>query len=383
MSYVTEQRRCAAAWKAHTAPLPDAARVGAPYVGKDGHADGPPLEFCLPAEFAPLNLLPEVREGALALFGELGIPWHAGIDGGPGNHLLSSQVQCVNALAPMVSDPGRVAAAFGDTVGVGQVLEIESGRYLTFEYIGPTDFFGEAAGGERVRGARCTSVDAAFLHRAADGLRELVLVEWKYTESYRLRDPDPGRDEIRRRRYAAALADPAGPVRDDLLAFEQLLDEPLYQLMRQQLLADALERARVADRVRVVHVLPPANTAYQQCLPRPEQRALGGSVSQVWRRLLRRPERFTALDPGVFLDPQLTSPEYVLRYAPDVVWHEDGLPAALGVDRVDDVEDALDWDGDVELERDGVSLRVGSTATGLDYPFRLAELQELAAALEG
>jgi len=34
------------------------------------------------------------------------------------------------------------------------VLEIEPGRYLTFEYIGPEDFFGEATNGVRVRGAR-------------------------------------------------------------------------------------------------------------------------------------------------------------------------------------------------------------------------------------
>ena len=328
-------------------------------------------------------MLPEVRDAALALFAELGIPWHAGIDGGPGNHLLSSQVQCVNALGPMVSDPSRVAAAFGATLPVGEVLEIEPGRYLTFEYIGPTDFFGEAPGGDRVRGTRCTSVDAAFLHRAPDGARELVLVEWKYTESYRLRDPEPARDEVRRRRYAAAVADPAGPIRGGVLPFELLLDEPFYQLVRQQLLAHALEQAGVADRVRVVHVLPPDNQAYQLSLPRAEHRALGQSVSQVWeRQLLRATDRYTVMDPAVFLDPGLTSREYVLRYAPDVVWDEDGLAAALGVESVDAVEDALDWDGDLEAEADGVYLRVGTTATGFSYPFRLSALQELAAELE-
>ena len=65
------------------------------------------------------------------------------------------------------------------------MLEIEPGRFLTFEYIGDVDFFGEAVDGVRVRGSMCTSVDAAFVHRTADGVVELVLVEWKYTESYR------------------------------------------------------------------------------------------------------------------------------------------------------------------------------------------------------
>lgn len=123
----------------------------------------------------------------MALFTELGIPWHAGIDGGPSSHLLSSQVQCVNALGQMVRDPERLVRAFGELLGIGEALQIEPDRYLTFEYIGPSDYFGEAPGGHRTRGAQCTSVDAAFKHRGWDGVVELVLLEWKYTESYRVR----------------------------------------------------------------------------------------------------------------------------------------------------------------------------------------------------
>ena len=44
-------------------------------------------------------------------------------------------------------------------------------------------------------------VDAAFLHRARDGVVELVLVEWKYTESYRVRAADPAKDSVRFGRY--------------------------------------------------------------------------------------------------------------------------------------------------------------------------------------
>lgn len=382
MTYTMDERRRAAAWKMHMDALPPAAKVPAPYVDKDGGALGGALPFCLPADFAAHNLLPTVRRPAMALFAGLGIPWHAGVDGGPGSHLLSSQVQCVNALMPMVDDPTRLALAFGTVLDVGEVLEIEPGRFLTFEYIGPTDFFGEAPRGERVRGAHCTSVDAAFLHRPPDGARELVLVEWKYTESYPVRTPDAKRDSTRRVRYAAAVDDPAGPVRGELLAFEYLLDEPFYQLTRQRLFAHALERAGVADRVRVVLVLPPANEAYRQSLARPEHLALGATVSEVWRRLLRTPDRYSTLDPAVFLDPQITSEEYRLRYAPDVVWDEAGLLAMLEVDDADSVGDALDWPWDVELHRDGVDLRIGTSGTGLGYPFRLQELVDLATELE-
>src|SRR5690606_32959687 len=134
--------------------------------------------------------------------------------------------------------------AFGPHLMTDDVEEIEPGRFLTFEYIGDLDVFGEAPGRQRTRGSMCTSVDAAFLHRTLDGVLELVLVEWKYTESYEPRTPSPARDRTRWERYGAALTAPDGPVRSDVLDFDHLLDEPLYQLVRQQLLAHELEKAQ-------------------------------------------------------------------------------------------------------------------------------------------
>ena len=128
----------------------------------------------------------------------------------------------------MVTDRQRITRAFGALLNIEQVLKIEPGRFLTFEYIGPKDYFGESPNGPRVRGAHCTSVDAAFLHRAVDGVTELVLVEWKYTESYRRRQPDATKDAVRLRCYGQAVADPAGPIRGGVLPFEFLLDEPFY-----------------------------------------------------------------------------------------------------------------------------------------------------------
>ena len=315
-TYTLRERQRAIAWKHSSAAVPAEAKLPARYVNKDGIAAGEPYDFCLPAEHSAVSLLPEVREMALTLFAELGIPWHAGVGDGPSNHLLSSQVQCVNALGQMVTDPSRLVRAFGAPLGTAEVLQIEPGRFLTFEYIGDLDYFNEGAGGPRVRGAHCTSVDAAFLHRTDAGVVELVLVEWKYTESYRLRRPDPVKDKVRWGRYGEALMADDGPVRGDLLEFVDLLDEPLYQLMRQQLLAHALEtdRAHGAERVRVVHVHPAANVGYQQSLHRESQRALGNTVSEVWGRLLRTPDRFVPVDNSLFLDPAFTSAEYVARY---------------------------------------------------------------------
>lgn len=314
--YVQTERRRAIAWKLATETLPAEARTPGRYVSDVGQEVGSPLEFCLPVEHAGLNLLPAVRSNAIGLFKELGIPWHHGVSGGPGNHLLSSQVQCVNALGQMVNDADRLRLAFGDVVGINEVLEVEPGRFLTFEYIGSEDLLHEAVDGARTRGSRCTSVDAAFLHRSLDGVVELVLVEWKYTESYAPRSPEPAKDAVRLRRYEALLANPSGPVRAELVPFTALAQEPIYQLMRQQLLASELEctRAEGADRVRVVHVMPAANAEYRASVHGPDLRALGSTVEQVWQRLLRTPERFAHLDSARFLDPAITSPEYAQRY---------------------------------------------------------------------
>ena len=315
--YRDAERSRAVAWKRATVALEPAAKVAAPYVNKDGRAGAHRYDFCLPLEYAASNLLPDVRERSLHLFQDLGIPWHAGVGAGPTNHLLSSQVQCVNALARMVEDPLRARRAFGSVLDIGEMLEIEPGRFLTFEYIGPADYFGEVPGGERTRGAQCTSVDAAFLYRTPSGVTEMALVEWKYTEQYlRRRKADPAKDGTRIRRYEADVFADDGPVRADLLPLVDLLDEPFYQLVRQQLLAHRLERDRVlgADVVRVVHVLPPANVAYQKSLTRDSHRCVGATVDEVWAKLLRTPSRFAHLDPVVFLDPTITSAEYAARY---------------------------------------------------------------------
>ena len=384
MSYNLEEKFRAVSWKRSTPTLPVEAREPAPYVGKEGKPGHKTYDFCLPPQLATFSLLPEVRNLALSLFAELKIPWHAGINGGPSNHLLSSQVQCVNALGQMVTDPSRIVRAFGDLLGIGEVLQIEPGRYLTFEYIGPTDFFGEVPGGDRIRGAHCTSVDAAFLHRGLDDGVELVLIEWKYTESYPARRPDPAKDAVRLHRYGAAFSDPDGPVRDDVLPFDLILDEPFYQLVRQQLLAHALEQvgAEGAARVRVVHVLSPYNTGYQESMWRPEHHALGTTVSQAWQTLLRRPERFVSVDSALFLDKEITSSEYCHRYGAPLIHGLEELLDAYGLQGADGLEDSVDFDGDLLVRDAGLELRLGRFGTLLEYPFTIAELNDLVAELE-
>ncbi len=87
-----------------------------------------------------------------------------------------------------------------------------------------------------------------------------------------------------------------------------LVDGPTASSIR------TLREAHGTDGVRVVHVAPASNTDYQQSFHRPSQRALGDTVAEVWRRLLRSADRFVWVDSSRFLDPGITSAEYVDRY---------------------------------------------------------------------
>ena len=170
----------------------------------------------------------------------------------------------------------------------------------------------------RHRGTHCTSVDAAFLFKTPTGVTELALVEWKFTESY-LSPQERGTasDTSRIARYNDDFCSPDGPIRSNVLPIELLLDEPFYQLMRQQLLAYRLEEARAhgADVVRVLHVLASENSGYQDSLARDEHRLIGATVDEVWATILRASDRFVHVNPAVFLDPQITCEDYVDRYS--------------------------------------------------------------------
>lgn len=165
------------------------------------------------------------------------------------------------------------------------------------------------------RGAMVTSADAAVRFRRADGLTQLTLIEWKYTESYRSsEDYSPeqlplagGKGEKRlQRNYREIFGRLDGPLLPERCHFESLFFEPLYQLMRQQMLAHEMERNRelCADVVTVLHVSPAHNHALQAVtaeeLP---LRYPDVGLGSLWPGLLRpRPDgipRFRSVSTGV------------------------------------------------------------------------------------
>ncbi len=263
---------------------------------RDGVYRGRARPFCLPLEHAEENLYPGIRTSALAYTARHGIGWHHGRDGKPSNHMCSSQVCCVNFLFPLADQPHALAELLRPLYPeLRRMLPIEDGLYGALEWIGEENYLGERVAGRRTRGANCTSADAAVMFEHADGKRQVVLIEWKYTESYgrtslALSRSGTSRTEI----YRPLLERGDCPIDRKLMPdFDALFYEPFYQLMRQQLLAHEMERARElgADSVSVLHIAPEHNADFRR-VTSPQLAGLGDSPTAIWNRLVRQEGRF-------------------------------------------------------------------------------------------
>ncbi len=272
----------------------DAARL-------EGIYNGEPRPFCLPMEFAEQNLVPEIRESALSYFAQHSIKWHNGQNGKPSNHLCSSQVCCVNFLFPFADKPNELSKVFRLVYPeIEKMLPVESGHYVSFEWIGQENYLGEriSRSGQRSRGANCTSADAIVMFERKDKKRQAVLIEWKYTESYGgtfLKTANSGVD--RTEIYRHLFEKPDCPINKDILpGFDSLFYEPFYQFLRQQFLANEMEKANEmgADVVSVLHIAPAHNDDFRK-VTSPELKKLGESAINIWKKLVKTEGRFISI----------------------------------------------------------------------------------------
>ncbi len=282
-------------------------KLSSPLVSDSARDDGvyarKPRPFCLPVSKADENLFDGIREQALCYFSDLGIKWHDGCRGGlPSNHLCDSQACCVNFLFPFVRN-GKALVRLLQPIfpTIAGALPIEpTGELLTFEWIGTENYLRErvAPGARRTRGANFTSADAAVFLEHQDKERRLVLIEWKYTESYsptslKLSRSGTDRTEI----YSHLYRREDFPLRKELLpSFESLFYEPFYQLLRLQCLAHEMEKARElgADRVSLLHLCPAANRDFPR-VTSPTLGNIGATVPEIWKRLVRKGDRFASV----------------------------------------------------------------------------------------
>jgi hypothetical protein len=179
-------------------------------------------------------------------------------------------------------------------------MESGSQSHVSFEWIGAQNYLKEKvpSGGKRTRGANATSADAAVLIQSEDGTREIVLIEWKYTESYHslsLRFARSGFD--RSQTYRELLERDDSPI--DMALVPDVADlfyEPFYQFMRQQLLAHEMEIAQElgASVVRLLHIAPATNRDFQR-ITSPALKDLGSTAVEVWKRVVRPADRFQSI----------------------------------------------------------------------------------------
>jgi hypothetical protein len=272
----------------------NAARAHGVYKGK-------PRPFCLPVELAEENLFVDIRQVAPHYFAAHGINWHDGRDGNPSNHLCDSQVCCVNFLFPFADKPRALAGVLRTVFpDIQQMLPIEDGQYVAFEWIGNENYLGEKIrlNCTRTRGANFTSADAAVMFERTDGKRQIVLIEWKYTESYggaSLKISASGTD--RTAIYRPLFSRDDCPLNKRLLPdFDSLFYEPFYQLMRQQFLAHEMEKAHElgADRVTVMHIAPARNRDFHT-ITSPALQSLGHTATDVWSKLVRPCDSFVSV----------------------------------------------------------------------------------------
>jgi len=287
------------------------------YFSESARADGvyrkKSYPFCLPRENSAENLWQEIRQPAIEYFRRYGIHWHDGIGENPSNHLCDSQVCCVNFLFPFATQPQALADLLRPHLpSIDRMEPIEDERFVAFEWIGVENYLGEKIGrtGKRTRGANFTSSDAAVMFRDTSGRRHIVLIEWKYTESYSSTPYHVSKYGTDRTKiYEPLFARDDCPIdKTKLSNFGDLFYEPFYQFMRQQFLAQAMERARElgAERVTLLHIAPAANTDFRR-VTSPALESAGETATGVWKSLLREPERFISVSTEALFGNFLTA----------------------------------------------------------------------------
>lgn len=257
-----------------------------------------PYPFCLPRQYAEENLFKEIRQPIMAYFKRNKIKWHDGQNGKPSNHMCDSQVCCANFLFPFYDKPKALAALLKPLFpDLQEMLPIEDDQYVAIEWIGQQNYLGEkiSRNGKRTRGANFTSADAAVMFKHFNGQKQIVLIEWKYTESYfstwlKFAKSGTDRTKIYEHLYLAADC----PLDKDLIKdFDDLFFEPFYQLLRQQFLAHEMEKAHElgADIVSLLHISPGHNNDFMR-VTSPELKRIEISPTRIWAKLVKIPGRF-------------------------------------------------------------------------------------------
>ena len=245
-----------------------------------------------------LNLWPGIREDAIDYFKDNQIEWWDSREN-PTGHLLSSQIACINHLYFLRQRPDLVTPILQRiNAKIHHACFIDSG-YVEFEKVGS-----EKLGKEEhlKRGIYCTSIDAFMVGEELSGKRVLILIEWKYTESYSSDSKSKGKSgKTRMEAYKDLLRHEASPITHKNIP--DLYFEPFYQLMRQTLLGwEMVGRNEYGDEDYIhLHIIPTKNNKLKSTITSPG--LLGNNIEEAWKSTIRDPNKYIVLDPKEFLEP--------------------------------------------------------------------------------
>ncbi len=303
--------------------------------------------WVLKNEYVDNNLLKEIRETSKKYFDDNGIKWwgdkKATGDKVPG-HTLSSQIACLNHLFRIKNDPEAVLAIVNgirneyDKVSpIPYDNEADQG-FIAFEVTSDNEWLREDSK-ERKRGEFCTSIDAlACAHHVPTGKNHIILIEWKYTESYDRDDKSKedrfeeavgtnGKGHERMSRYndmifsSKCIETPKNNIYEGSVFYQ----EPFYQLMRQTLWAEQVVMHRSSNNHAKkkepidacdylhIHVIPRENTA----LLNKGFEKNGLSMEETWRKCLTAhgQGRYIVKDPQELLKPMVEDKDLADRYS--------------------------------------------------------------------
>jgi hypothetical protein len=281
------------------------------------------------------NLYKSIRKDAVEYFTRNKISlWHIAGEpqDKPTGHVLSSQIACLNHLFPIRNDKDAVLSVAQQVCpDFVEVLPINTDNflpaYIAFEVVSNTDHLNE---GYSTRGANCTSVDALIYAVHKNGLKYILPIEWKYTETYTAEDKACGeKGEIRRGRYDALIKTSKylKPSGENGAASGIYYYEPFYQLMRQTLWAEQMLANKNSEQIKAdeyihVHVIPQENdgllkkhgTGYIQS---------GKDLETTWKNQLKDPNKYKIITPESLLNGlNKTKYDDLLKYLTTRYWKD-------------------------------------------------------------
>lgn len=264
-----------------------------------------------------LNLWEGVREDAIKYFSENKISWWVG-NNEPSGHLLSSQIACINHLYPLRQRKELCSYILNNIdEKIISALLVDNG-FIEFEKTGI-----KPVGSEKSiqRGANSTSIDALMVGEKENSQRVLVLIEWKYTESYTnnsLLISESGKNRLQV--YEDLLEDGNSPI--SCKNFEYLFYEPYYQLTRQTLLAWQMSKRKEydVDDWLHIHVIPKENVELRKRIT--SKNLIGNTLEESWKKLLKFPEKYIVVSPEDFIKPicNCADTKSVLNYLGKRYW---------------------------------------------------------------